>query len=97
MNILQQQRVENVIAETHYALLNKKDPRMFSFATPTEVARMNNQINYPDTGVVSKLEQIVQDIEKSVQAMAIIHKAKGSFVPDLPADALRVIATDTVL
>ena len=68
----------------------EKDPRMFSFATPKEVARVYKRINDPDTGVVPKPEQIVQDIEKSVQAMAIIHKVKGAFVTGLASGRVAV-------
>ena len=61
----------------------QKDPRMFSFATPKEIARVYKRINDPVTGVVPRPERIVQDVHKVVRAMGEIYKAKGAFVPGL--------------
>ena len=36
-----------------------KDPRLFSFATPKEVAKVYNRLFHPETGVVQKPERIV--------------------------------------
>ena len=60
-----------------------KDPRLFSFATPKEVARIYTHINHPVTGVVPKPERIVQDVNKAVYAMKTINGTKGAFVPGL--------------
>ena len=59
------------------------DPRLFSFATPKEVAQIYTRINHPVTGVVPKPERIVQDVNKVVRAMKTIHGEKGAFVPGL--------------
>ena len=60
-----------------------KDPRLFSFATPKEVSRVYRRIFHPKTGVSPLPERIVQDVHKAVNAMKVIHQAKGAFVPGL--------------
>ena len=60
-----------------------KDPRLFSLATPKEVPRTYTRIFHAETGVVPKPDRIVHDVKKAVRAMAIIHGAKGAFVPGL--------------
>jgi len=56
---------------------------LFSFASPKEVSKVYTRIFHPETGVVPRPERIVQDANKALRAMTIIHGAKGAFVPGL--------------
>ena len=60
-----------------------KDPRIFSMATPKMVTSTYTRLFHPVTGVVPKPHRIVQDVHKAVNAMSVIHNAKGAFVPGL--------------
>ena len=81
MDVIESGRLHVVMSRSSFRY-GEKDPRMFSFSTPKEIASVYKRINHPATGVESRPARIVQDVHKAVQAMAI-HEYKGAFVPGL--------------
>ena len=60
-----------------------RDTRLFSFATPKEVARTYRRVFDPVDGVAPKPKRIVQDVKRAISAMKTIHEHRGAFVPGL--------------
>ena len=60
-----------------------RDTRLFSFATPKEVARTCRRVFDPVDGVAPKPKRIVQDVKRAISAMKTIHEHRGAFVPGL--------------
>ena len=61
----------------------KSDERIFSLSTPKKGRDAYKRIWCPITGVAPPSHRIIQDIDKVVAAMRLIHAQKGAFVPDL--------------
>ncbi len=62
---------------------NRNDNRLFSLTTPKCGRSAYLRIWDPENGVGPSTKRIVQDIRKVVDAMVLIHKHKGAFVPDI--------------
>ena len=63
--------------------MENKDPRLFSLSTPKEGVSAYKRVFDPKDGVAPTSKRIVQDIHKVVNALAVIHREKGVFVPGL--------------
>ena len=60
-----------------------EDERKFSLATPKSGESAYRRVYNEDTGVGPSSKGIVQDIEKTIDAMEVVRKAEGVFVPGL--------------
>jgi hypothetical protein len=62
---------------------DKRDPRLFSTATPKLGSSAYRRVFCPETGVSPRPDRIIQDVHKVVHACKEIHAAKGVYVPGL--------------
>ena len=60
-----------------------RDARLFSFATPKEVARTHRRVFDLVEGVVPKPNRIFQNVKRAISAMKTIATHPGAFVPGL--------------
>ena len=81
-DVIESGRLHVVMSKASFRY-GEKDPRIFSFATPKDIARVYARINDPETGIVPRPERIVEDVHKVVHALQEIYKSEGAFVPGL--------------
>jgi hypothetical protein len=62
---------------------NRNDNRLFSLNTPKRGRSAYLRIWDPENGASPSSKRIVWDIRKVVDAMVLIHKHKGAFVPNI--------------
>ena len=61
-----------------------RNTRLFSFATPKEVARTYHRVFDPVGGVVHTPKRIVQGVKRAIRATKVIYEHRGAFTNFVP-------------